>query len=69
MARKPYIVKRRERVNRDELPLHSHRRFRCPMCDGVEFKMRSTKDRDGVSTQWRTCLNDDCGYRFVLIVE
>lgn len=58
---------RRPRANRGELPIYEHRRFRCPECDGLAFKMRSKKDPDGVATQDRRCL--DCGFRFYLIVE
>lgn len=58
---------KRRRVNRNELPIYEHRRFRCPECEGLEFKMRSKKDPDGVATQDRICLG--CGFRFYLIVE
>jgi DNA-directed RNA polymerase subunit M/transcription elongation factor TFIIS len=57
----------RQRTKRDELPIYEHRRFRCPECGYLEFKMRSKRDADGVSTQDRTCLN--CKLRFWLIVE
>jgi DNA-directed RNA polymerase subunit M/transcription elongation factor TFIIS len=58
---------KRPRVRRDDLPIYEWERFRCPKCTGLDFKMRSKRDPDQASTQWRTCLT--CGFRFVLIVQ
>ncbi len=57
-----------KRVRRDDLPIHSCVRYRCPQCDGTRFRtLRSTRDDDGVSTQEKRC--ERCGYRFILVVE
>lgn len=61
--------RKRDYIRRDDLPIYEHERFRCPECAGLEFRVKSHRDPDGVSTQLRTCLNADCGHRFILIVN
>lgn len=62
------MSKEAKRINREELPIFEHKRYRCEQCRSPKFKtVRSKRDTDGVSTQERKCCS--CGFRFYLIVQ
>jgi len=58
------------RPKRDELPIVSVQRPRCPYCGSVKVRpVRSTTDSDGVVTRDTHCQEQSCRQRFFVIVE
>lgn len=55
---------------RDDLPIVAVERPRCPYCGGLDLKTtRSTYcEADDSSTRTTTCLDPQCGERFIVIV-
>jgi hypothetical protein len=53
------------------LPTETFKRPRCPKCKGVKLlKFRSCADMgDGASLSWVACGNEECGYRFRMVME
>ena len=43
-------------------------RPRCPLCGGVRLRIiRSWKDSEVESRQWKECRNEECGHRFFVV--